>query len=130
MTLELYRVYSGKEFNILTEGTQFIKMLNNEERHNGMQYKTGLNKDTVPFNGSGRCSDGGLYFSKLSKCNLYMDHGTIMRLVTIPDDAMVYIEGNKFKADMIILSERVYLDDEKIFNQNLCLQLIEKYPRW
>jgi len=34
------------------------------EGHNGMVYKEGLNTDIMPFNPSGNCEPGGIYFSR------------------------------------------------------------------
>jgi hypothetical protein len=56
------KVLPGKEFNKLNKGKQLIKLTNIEENHNGFQFNTGLNIDTVPFNPSGDCKPGGIYF--------------------------------------------------------------------
>lgn len=110
MALRLYKVYSGDEFNKLTKKLTFAKFLNKKENHNGMQYKTGFNKDIRYFNGSGWSSSGGMYFFDIQKSYMYSDYGEILRKVTIPNEAKVYVEKDKFKADMFLLSDRVYLD--------------------
>ena len=42
---------------------QFRKCLNNELKHFDFHYKIGLNEDIIPFNPSGSCKLGGLYFT-------------------------------------------------------------------
>ena len=55
-------VLSGKKFNRKFPRRQFIKLTNYDERHNGYQFKDGLNVNTEPFNPSGSCRYGGIYF--------------------------------------------------------------------
>ena len=87
---------------------KYYKILNKEEKHNNFQYKTGLNVDTVPFNPSGKCQPGGLYFSEVKDIPNYFNYGPYIREVVLPDDAKVYKEpcGTKLKADRIILKKR------------------------
>ena len=100
----------GQDFNQKYNGKKFIKLTNKLENHNGYQFQTGLNVDSIPFNPSGQCQPGGIYFCLSEKMLVWLNYAlnqmVYARLVTIPDDAQIYIEGNKFKADKIILSER------------------------
>ena len=43
------------------------RITNEEEIHNGFQYKTGLNTDHIEFSPKGVCSSGGLYFFDLKE---------------------------------------------------------------
>jgi hypothetical protein len=54
--------------------TKFFKIVN-PKGHNGMVYKEGLNVDVLPFNPSGDCEAGGIYFSS-SDIFAFMDYGT------------------------------------------------------
>ena len=45
--------------------------------HNGMFYKEGYNEDFLPFNPSGNCEKGGLYFSSRDIFAFY-DYGTLV----------------------------------------------------
>jgi hypothetical protein len=105
-TLKLYTEYTGKEFNEITKGTQFYRFTNQEEDHNGFAYKDGLNIDFLKFNPNGQCSAGGLYFTDAINAVKWMGNNNWMRIVTIPYDARVYIENNKYKIDRFMLSKR------------------------
>src|SRR5665647_3665118 len=113
---------TGKEFNAKYTGKTLVKLTSESECHNGFQFKDGLNVDTVPFNPTSECKPGGIYFCELSKFfywTIYNEKQMIWyRKVTIPDDAQVYVESDKFKADKLILSERheisIINDDSKI----------------
>ena len=99
---------SGKDFISFHNqtNTKFYKFLNGDLTHFGFTYGIGLNIDTVPFDPSGNCKSGGLYFCEKSKCHLYWRfYGEKIAIVEIPDDARVYIEDNKFKADKIIIKD-------------------------
>ena len=100
---------TGKEFNKRYGHKKFYKLTTASENHNGLQFKTGLNIDVHKFNPENEC-EGGIYFSETRKIGLwYNSTGELCvyyREVTVPDDAMVYIEHNKVKANKLILSER------------------------
>ena len=84
---------------------KYYKILNEKENHKGFQYKTGLNVDTIPFNPTGDCQPGGLYFARENILG-FLKYGVWLREVTLPEDAQVYENGGKWKADKIILGER------------------------
>ena len=113
--LEFKKVYSGKDFNELTKGKVFVRFNNKTEIHNKMTYKDGLNVDILPFSPSGTCSKGGMYFCEGIYFASYCDEHVFLRFVTIPDDAQVYVESEKFKTDKFILSERV-----EYTHKNIC----------
>ena len=98
------KVFSGKEFNESYKGYKFVKILADNLTHHDFEYKEGLNIDCVTFNPIGECSPGGLYFTDLNKVHLYLHYGNKFSYVTIPDEALVYIEEDKFKANMFILA--------------------------
>ena len=108
---ELYSVLNGIDFNRTYPSAEFYKLTNMEELHNDFQFKTGLNIDIHEFNPTGKCTKGGIYFT--DKCNLgrWIEYNCkIMfwiRKVMVPNDAVVYIEYNKFKSNMLFLEERV-----------------------
>jgi hypothetical protein len=88
---------------------QFYKLLAVDLCHcNGFIYQEGLNVDPLPFDPSGTCQPGGLYFTTLEYLPIW--HRTIWPLiadVTLPPDARVYAEpcGTKWKADRLVLSD-------------------------
>jgi hypothetical protein len=76
--------------------------------HNGFTYKEGLNVDTLPFNPSGSCEPGGLYYTSLDHLEKWRhdERWPLIADVTIPADARVHTEpcGTKWKADKLVLS--------------------------
>jgi len=86
----------------------FYKITNKEEKHQNMQYKTGLNVDILPFNPYGDCESGGIYFAK-EDILAFLWYGSWIRRVTIPKDARVYENPGspkKWKADKVILGRK------------------------
>lgn len=56
------RVFTGKDFKYIFKNFIFIKLTNEIESHNGLQYCDGLNVDNELFNPSGSNNPGGIYF--------------------------------------------------------------------
>src|SRR5579872_2707546 len=142
---------SGKVFNQAYPNIRLIKLTNKKENHNGFQFKNGLNIDNIEFNPKEECLPGGIYFVTLEEAHKWIYYGypkynfmVNMRKVTIPDDARVYVEWKKFKADKIILgpksniSKEIYLNfvkyksmDLEIVPQNLrdkdiCIEAVKQ----
>lgn len=94
----------------------FYKITNEKENHNGLQYKTGLNVDILPFNPSGDCKLGGIYFAR-EDILAFLEYGPWIRKVFIPKGANVYENPGlpeKWKADKVILGEREEINLEVI----------------
>ena len=94
----------------------YYKILRESECHFGMQYKTGLNVDVLPFNPSGDCKPGGIYFASEGILE-FLEYGPWIRKVTLPDDAHVYSNPGfpeKWKADKVILGKRRRITDEVV----------------
>ena len=97
--------------SLMKEGTtmNFYKILNSNERHNGLQFKTGLNVDPIPFQKEGSCVRGGIYFSK-KDILAFLDYGPWLRKVTIPTDTEMVLdpekEPEKWRASKVILGKR------------------------
>ena len=87
---------------------KFYKITNEQELHNGLQYKTGLNIDPIPFNPNGSCLKGGIYYTTAEHILEFLDYGPWIREVTIPVDAQTYKDpkGDKWKSDKVILGDR------------------------
>ena len=113
---------SGKMFNSLGMGRSFVKLTNQFENHNGMQFQTGLNVDPIPFNPKGKCQPGGIYFCDLYAIPIWLNYNSnpmvFVRSVTIPDDALIYIEKFKYKTDKMILGERVKIGDLDVWEDD------------
>ena len=87
----------------------FYKILNKEETHYGLKYHDGLNVDPLPFNPSGNCEPGGIYFSREDILAFLNFDSVWIRQVTLPEGEPVYeIPGSpkKWKAKRVILGPR------------------------
>ena len=105
--MEIHTVLTGAEFNTLHADKKFVKVLNNTLCHYSFTYTEGLNVDTQPFNPSSTCSKGGLYFCEEEHLPLYLfSYGSIYATVSIPEDALVYKEDTKYKANQLILHNK------------------------
>ena len=89
------------------EKKKYIK--NDTLCHHNFQYTEGLNIDTVIFNPTNECRSGGLYFCEEVFFIDYIEHGIKIATVEISDDARVYVESKKFKADKLIISNIILL---------------------
>ena len=88
------------------------KITNEEEHHRDLQYHDGLNEDTIPFNPSGDCLPGGIYYAS-KDIFAFLHYGPWIRKVTLPEDAQVYQNPGtpvKWKADKVILGPRRKID--------------------
>ena len=86
----------------------YYKITNKNETHHGLKYKTGLNIDPKPWNPSGNCEEGGIYFSR-EDILFFLDYGPWIRKVTIPTNIPIYTNPGlpvKFKAHRVILGPR------------------------
>ena len=121
---------SGKEFN--QKGIQLYKLTREDNNHNGLQFKEGLNKDILPWNISESCSKGGIYTTPIDcfyKWLFYSEMSMYWRWkVTIPDEAKVFIEDNqKVKVDQLILSECIPICEMKEWEDlNIQLEAVEE----
>lgn len=100
----------------MTQYSKYYKLIAADKTHYGFTYQDGLNVDTVPFNPTGQCQKGGLYFTTASHIFDHIrmrgfDKVVYLCDVTLPDDARVYHETEKSKADRIILSNWRDLSD-------------------
>lgn len=114
--MELNTVYSGKDLNeyLKKNDIYLIKLTNIEEIHNGFIYKDGWNILEEKFNSTGKCNKGGLYVCE-EKYILYwktiLNTVRYVRSVFIPDDALIYVENNKYKCDKLYLGSRIDIKD-------------------
>ena len=91
---------------------KYYKITNKEENHNGLQYHDGLIEDIKPFNPSGSCKSGGIYFAS-KDILVFLDYGPWIREVTLPDGEEVYENPGspkKYKSHKVILGKRKEID--------------------
>ena len=93
-----------------------------DEKHYGMQYETGLNIDILPFEPSGSCTPGGIYFAREDIFSFIL-HGDWIREVRLPKGEQVYKnpgKPEKWKAHRVILGKRQKL------TEGVCLKLLNE----
>ncbi len=100
-----------------TRTPKYVKILNESMLHNRFEYKLGLNTDHIPFNPSGSCEPGGLYFTDLNNFYKFLEYGTLIADVEVPEGVEIYADpdGDKWKAPSIIISN---------------IRLINDLPQW
>jgi hypothetical protein len=132
----MYEEMSGEMFCTLFPNLseKLVKLTNETECHNWFQFKTGLNVDSISFNPTGVCEPGGIYFTDIGNIPIWLEYGCYVmkycRTVTLPPDCRVYIEGDKFKADKIILDERVEISElPNWLDKDYCLNAIRQSVR-
>jgi hypothetical protein len=101
----------GKFFNSIYPNVEFYSIQPKPVDKYKYKYKAGLNVNAV----KGAHSKSGLYFADRSMIHMYLGDGTKIARVLIPDDAHVYVEFNKLKADRLIFTNVVNLDDSDLW---------------
>ena len=89
---------------------KLYKVIKRNKKHYLHTYFEGENVDKIPFSSTGTCRAGGFYFTDYLNVPLYINYGELIADVTLSDDAKVYVEKDKFKADKIIISNIRSLD--------------------
>lgn len=145
-------VMSGKVFNETYPNVSLIKLTNENENHNGFQFNDGLNIDNVDnidnIDTQKIKSIGGIHFIEKTYAHkwIYYNNMTMlyMRAVTIPDNALIYIEPFVLKANKVILgpkmpiSREIYLETARnmwfllrfmpkpMWNKEICLEAVKQ----
>lgn len=115
-------VLTGKQFNKKYKNVPMYRFTNHDEIHRNFEYKTGLNKDSIPFN-SNKLS-GGLYFGDVFHVGTWCFNMVWVREVTIPNDAKVFAGENMFKADKIVLGDKISIAHFYI-PEEFCLEAVQ-----
>lgn len=129
----MHSVVNGTKFNEMCAGMHFIKLLTFEQIHNGLKYSKGLIIDPVPFNPEGECQRGGMYFIVAHNIGKWLEYSYKkmywIRRVKIPNNAQVYIEKDKFKADKFILGKKKRIEDWRHWeDNNFCKAALRTSP--
>ena len=100
----------------------YFKITNPAENHNGFQYSDGLNVLKEKFNDDPNksCCAGGLYFTNGENIFKFLNYGIYLRDVILPSDDPDFQkikdpEGDKWRANMIILEKRYDLSNVDTF---------------
>jgi len=97
---------------------RYYKFTNKQENHNGLQYHDGLNIDILPFNPSGDCESGGIYFAR--EDILFFRDFWLREVIPIGEIYENPGEPRKWKAHQVILGPR------RKFDCKLCQKLLEE----
>ncbi len=111
--------------------SKYVKILNESMIHKGFKYQLGLNVDTKPFDPSGSCRPGGLYFTNLTNFYKFLGYGTLIADVEVPEGTEIYAdpEGDKWKAHSIIISNIRPIETLPQWSDvQFCLAVVSKYP--
>ena len=90
----------------------YYKITNENELHHGMQYQDGLNTDVLPFNPTGDCEPGGIYFASTDIFS-FLDYGPWIRKVIVPEGETIYENSGypkKYKTHSVFLEPRRKID--------------------
>jgi len=115
---------------LLKQNKKFYKFTNYKENHFGLQYCDGEIIDPKPFNPSGECLEGGMYFFEQSQLLLYGGYVAsawwIREVILLPT-SRVYKEKDKYKTDRFVLKERTrfYGDLSEYITQKMCVECVK-----
>lgn len=84
------------------------KVLSEDMNMRDFQYKMGENVDTIPLATEGSCKVG-LYFTTIDKISWYLDYGTKLAIVEIPEEEPVYVDENKFRTHRLVIKKIISL---------------------
>jgi len=120
---------TGKELNLRAKryNITFAKCIHPYGNY-GYIYKCGENIDTKEFSPYGECSEGGLYFTLERMIGWYYQSGYSIAEITVDDDARVWIEDGKMKANKINIVSIIMHDDNywKSLHVNISFCRIKK----
>jgi hypothetical protein len=104
-------VLTGFEFKQQYPNYQAVKIIGNN--HNNYHYQLGLNIDPIPFQPSGYCQAGGLYFTSMQCLPYYMErHGYEIAYIEIIDDCIIYLEDClQYKTDKLFITKIISIQD-------------------
>jgi len=99
------KTMTGADFNYFMKDKTIVKLFHSTKNHNGLEFVVGLNTDPKEFNPTESCSKGGIYFIEKQNHKRWKEYNyrtmAYFSLIIVPDDARVYIETDKFKADKL-----------------------------
>jgi len=115
--------YINESSPFIGDDCQYYKVINSKLTHHGFQYQLGLNVDVVPFNNV-EC-EAGLHFCSATQVPFWLCYGSYLAFVEIPHDAKVVHFKNKSKADKIIITKIIKLEDWELWkNRAFCLSAV------
>lgn len=97
---------SGEKLDSILNGMPLLKFMRDDDVHHGFQYKTGLNKDILPFKNNSY-ENNGIHFVRLCDCINWIDcFGDNARRVRVDPNELVFVDYKQLKSKSVILEER------------------------
>ena len=126
MNLEIGSMVKGKYLKDMV----LCKVVTEDMNMRGFQYKLGLNEDTQPLVTKGSC-EAGLHFAEMKDICNFLDYGTKLAIVSVPDEEPVYVDNGKFRSHKLIIEKVMDLWTIDTW-QYLCKNGIDiaDYVRW
>lgn len=85
------------------------KILTEDMRMRDFQYQMGINEDINPFERKG-CCNAGLHFCLAKDICNYIDYGTKLAVVKVPDEEDVYVDRIKFRTHRLCIEKIMPLE--------------------
>ena len=114
----LHKVFSKKEFYEKFPDYKPFKVMKSSMTHYDYKYNFGLNK-IENYKPNGECSEGGFYLCDKSEIIDYISYGENIASVSLPDNALIYLEDFKIKVSELYLDKII---DIKTFFNNCSYQ--------
>lgn len=107
-----YNIDGSKTFK-----EKYYKITNENEKHNGYQYKDGLNVLDESVKKIRYGSQVGFSFTDVENIFKFLDFGHNLREITLPDTCKLvkYPDGHKFRTNQIIFGKKYDLKDPNTF---------------
>lgn len=96
----------------------YFKILNKDLCHRGFQYKEGLNVDTNEFDPSPKCG-GGLFFTDGKNIFSFLDYGTKIADVTVPDGELIVSVDSFGKKKIQGSSDRTFKHTRVVYGRDI-----------
>jgi len=110
-----------------------VKLVSADMINRGLQLRPGLNVDPVSFSYEGDCVAGGLYYCDAQDIIHWVErlHGyTHLCTVTVPEDAQTVKLDNKYRSNMINLSQPYPIREHPMWSDSeLCRSVVQSDGR-
>lgn len=103
---EVRTIIKGKDL----KGELLCKVISEDMVMKGFQYKMGMNEDVNPLAMICSCQPG-LHFCLVKDIYNYLDFGTNLAIVEIPDDEYVYVDNAKFRTHRLEIKKIMPLSE-------------------
>ena len=116
----------------MNELKKYYKLTVANENHHGFVYVDGLNVDTVPFDKTGSCCAGGLYFSDSENITQFLGNHRWIREITIPEGENDFVKDPsnnppKWRSHSVVCGSRKDLNDLSTWEWMVSVGIVINY---